>query len=394
MSNESLSAFTGGSAGSGVSEPSVEGESEYDAQDGETGGFNRAEKSTGSDEYGTPRTLVRQLKTAIGGLFDLDAASGAEPTPIAATRYTGPDGEASGGFAEMFDPDGFDAEALDPRTVTGAIPTDGLSQPWFGRTFINPPYSNGAIVAWLEKAVHSVQDGDAEMVVGVIPAGTSTKGWWHEYVVEADYWCFTEGRLKYEAPGADSAGFPSAIVVWTADDVEVPDDLLAVLERRGQVLAEADDTPDVSGEQAGFGDLFGGAESSGAAALEMPFVGGEAPIHGTQAGDVFRLSLDTFGPDATGALRDGAEVRVLDATPKPDGDDPEYVDVLAVTDDHDADRDEMYVSLSYPVENPSRVRATLLESPDAVSGQRQVLPLAGIEQVEANGGPATLNHVQ
>jgi len=76
---------------------------------------------SGNDERGTPTPFVRRLHSAIGGLFDLDPCSGAEPSPIATTRFTAED--------------------------------NGLAQDWIGydKVFVNPPYSN--LKSWMKKVL-------------------------------------------------------------------------------------------------------------------------------------------------------------------------------------------------------------------------------------------------
>jgi len=79
-----------------------------------------------TDYQGTPPELARDLKAAVGGRFDTDPCSGAEPEPIAHTRYT----EADDGLA--------------------------ADSPWTGTVFVNPPYSDAE--PWARKAVHAVKD--------------------------------------------------------------------------------------------------------------------------------------------------------------------------------------------------------------------------------------------
>src|SRR5262245_6644474 len=45
---------------------------------------------------------------------------------------------------------------------------DGLSQRWTGRVWMNPPYGR-TIGLWMKKAYESVRDGDAEIVVCLVP---------------------------------------------------------------------------------------------------------------------------------------------------------------------------------------------------------------------------------
>lgn len=52
---------------------------------------------------------------------------------------------------------------------------DGLTQPWFGRVFCNPPYNN--ITPWVEKA----SKFEAPVAVLLVPDWLD-RGWFHDYV--------------------------------------------------------------------------------------------------------------------------------------------------------------------------------------------------------------------
>jgi DNA N-6-adenine-methyltransferase (Dam) len=80
------------------------------------------------DEWTTPRDLFEALEAEFG--FDLDPS--ATPENALCGRY-------------------FTRE------------DDGLSRPWTGRVFVNPPYSD--LEPWVAKAWQSTQDGTAELVL-------------------------------------------------------------------------------------------------------------------------------------------------------------------------------------------------------------------------------------
>jgi phage N-6-adenine-methyltransferase len=91
---------------------------------------------------------------------------------------------------------------------------DGLLEPWYGRVFMNPPYSKPR--PWLEKAIEEVRKGNATSVLGLIKCDMSTS-WWndcikHEPLAKLVYpW---PKRIKYRG-ATQVANFPSAIVLWT-----------------------------------------------------------------------------------------------------------------------------------------------------------------------------------
>lgn len=89
---------------------------------------------------------------------------------------------------------------------------DGLSQPWVGICWMNPPYGR-QIGQWVQKAHASSRDGAT--VVCLLPARTDTR-WWHLYVPRASEVRFIRGRLKFGGPpkAGHSAPFPSAVVIF------------------------------------------------------------------------------------------------------------------------------------------------------------------------------------
>lgn len=87
---------------------------------------------------------------------------------------------------------------------------DGLSKPWNGRVWMNPPYGR-EIGKWVKKAFESAKSG-AKVVVCLLPARTDT-AWWHDYVSQGSV-RFIRGRLKFGGH-KNSAPFPSALVVFT-----------------------------------------------------------------------------------------------------------------------------------------------------------------------------------
>jgi phage N-6-adenine-methyltransferase len=87
---------------------------------------------------------------------------------------------------------------------------DGLRQPWTGRVWMNPPYGR-TIGQWIRKAWESVQQGEAELVVCLVPSRTDT-AWWHDYCESAEV-THLHGRLRFGG-AKNSAPFPSAVVVF------------------------------------------------------------------------------------------------------------------------------------------------------------------------------------
>lgn len=113
-----------------------------------------------SDHWATPPLIVQNLESEFGR-FDLDPCCRAESAKAPA----------------FFTPE-----------------EDGLSQPWRGRVFLNPPYSKPA--PWLEKAIRETTEGRARLVVALLPASTDTR-WFHELVKDRAEVRFLQGRIKF-----------------------------------------------------------------------------------------------------------------------------------------------------------------------------------------------------
>ena len=137
--------------------------------------------SSATPEWATPRGLLADLAERYGP-FDLDPCA----TPESAAA---------------------------PRFFTKA--DDGLSKPWTGRVFMNPPYGR-EIPRWVAKAWEESR-ANADIVVCLLPARTDTR-WWHDHVMRVwpDGITFLRGRLRFGG-AKNSAPFPSAVVVFRKD---------------------------------------------------------------------------------------------------------------------------------------------------------------------------------
>lgn len=88
---------------------------------------------------------------------------------------------------------------------------DGLTQPWKGTVWCNPPYGR-QIGDWVRRVY--LADAGGTTVVMLLPARTDTR-WFHEYIYgrEAVEIRFLKGRLKF-GNAKNSAPFPSMVVVF------------------------------------------------------------------------------------------------------------------------------------------------------------------------------------
>lgn len=157
-------------------------------------------------EWGTPPKLVRYYAQRwAGGGFDLDVAA-SRWLHVCPTYYT--------------------------------VEDDGLSLPWRGRVWCNPPYGRVEEL-WVAKAVREVLAGRAELVVMFLPAKTG-KVWFQRYVMgprggaprgelRLRYPCadvdFVKGRVRYVKPDGtpgDVAGFASVALLFEAWTLGAP----------------------------------------------------------------------------------------------------------------------------------------------------------------------------
>ena len=118
----------------------------------------------------------------------------------------------------------FDLDPCSPTRDRAAAPVrarmyftqedDGLSLPWHGVVFLNPPYGR-ELPRWVAKAREEVAAGRARTAIALVPARTDT-GWWHNDIARQADIFFLRGRLRF-GEGVQSAPFPSALAVWGAD---------------------------------------------------------------------------------------------------------------------------------------------------------------------------------
>lgn len=173
-----------------------------------------------SNEYATPRKITRNIAETLpteGDKFDLDAASGAEDEPHAHDRYT--------------------------------IEDDGLTTPWHGWVWCNPPWSSPANdgrmkTAWLRRAVAHVDRENVDGVVMLLP-DDCTPAWFTKYGSTCDYLTFA-GRIQYE--GADrNPAFGSMLMTWG----DVPRETVTALADIGPTF----EGPALQGSQLSLEDL-------------------------------------------------------------------------------------------------------------------------------------------
>ena len=113
------------------------------------------------DEWYTPPDLIAKVRAVLGEI-DIDPASNAhaQKTVRAKRFYTKED--------------------------------DGLSKPWSGRVFCNPPYSTSLVQAFTRKLLAEKPEAAIYLVNNCTDAG-----WFHEVLSACAAVCFTRGRLAF-----------------------------------------------------------------------------------------------------------------------------------------------------------------------------------------------------
>jgi site-specific DNA-methyltransferase (adenine-specific) len=136
--------------------------------------------SSKSNEHYTPDLIKERVLTFFDGTIDLDPCTNSCKTPNIPALFH------------------YDATM------------DGLSLPWAGRVFVNPPYGRG-LPLWIKKAIREYEESRAREILILVPSRTDTQ--WYK-ALQPYARLFIEGRLKFK----DEAGtiqppapFPSAV---------------------------------------------------------------------------------------------------------------------------------------------------------------------------------------
>lgn len=124
-------------------------------------------------EWYTPAHILTAVVAALGAI-DLDPCADAGKRVPAATHFT--------------------------------IEDDGLSQPWRGRVYMNPPYGR-EIVAWVDKLAEEFRYGNVTEAIALVPARVDTT-WWRR--LPHREWLAVSGRLAF-SEHENAAPFPSAV---------------------------------------------------------------------------------------------------------------------------------------------------------------------------------------
>lgn len=145
-----------------------------------------------TDDRGTDPVFVADLADSLGGSFTLDVAAS---------------------------PD----NARAPRFYTRE--QDGLSLPWYGRVWCNPPFSN--LAGWTAKAWAEWNAEHSEVIAMLLPANRTEQPWWQVNVEpyrdqpgSSLRSRFLAGRMRFSRPSAvigpkgDRPPFGCVLLIW------------------------------------------------------------------------------------------------------------------------------------------------------------------------------------
>lgn len=151
-----------------------------------------------SNEWWTPSRYIDAARKVMGGI-DLDPASCKEANrTVKATKY----------YTER---------------------ENGLAQEWYGRVWLNPPYSSsgipgrsgnaaGPIQYFITKLIEHYQKGDVSQAVVLVTTDTDAKWFiplW-EYVI-----CFATHKVRFHRPGQPNSGqFYGSCFVYLGSNVQ------------------------------------------------------------------------------------------------------------------------------------------------------------------------------
>lgn len=145
--------------------------------------------NSGNNEWYTPREYTEAARRVMGEI-DLDPASSEEANAVV-------------GATQIF-----------------TIDDDGLTQNWFGRVWLNPPYAQPFIAQFCDKLAAEFDAGNVTEATVLVNNATET-GWFRTLVARAAAVVFPSGRVRFWSVGG-SVGAPlqGQAIIYMGDNAK------------------------------------------------------------------------------------------------------------------------------------------------------------------------------
>ena len=145
--------------------------------------------NSGDNEWYTPSNIITSAITVIGEI-DLDPASSEVANELIKARIF------------------YKAEE------------DGLSKPWKGKVWMNPPYSQPLVTRFCEKLIYHFEKGDVPEAIALLNNATETK-WFQNLAKVAPAICHLEGRVTFWHPSKVSHPLQGQVIFYLGNNPEM-----------------------------------------------------------------------------------------------------------------------------------------------------------------------------